>query len=239
MKTVCITVFFFVWSVNASFAQKTAVYFFPGQGSDERLFSKIQLDTSLFQCHYFTYPTPNKRESLKDFAYLFIDSINPKNDFILIGTSLGGMICSELADTLKPKKTIVISSAKDRKELPQRYRFQRLIPLYVLFPKKAILAGAKFMQPIVEPDRNKHEETFKAMLDDKDPLYMKRTVRMIINWKKKGHSTSIVHIHGSDDHTLPIKKVDADYVVDEGSHMMTLTRGKEVCDLILQILASM
>lgn len=219
-----------------SFGQKTKVYFFPGQGSDERLFSKIDLDTSDFELHYFSYPIPKKKSTLQNFAYLFIDSIDQSNPFVLIGTSLGGMLCSELADTLSPKKTIVISSAKERKELPHRYRFQRIVPLYRVFPKKAILVGAKVMQPIVEPDRNSQKTTFKDMLKRKDPLYMKRSVSMIIRWKKKGYNPSIIHVHGTADHTLPIRKVNADCIIDNGSHMMTLTKGDEINELINELL---
>lgn len=213
-------------------AQKNNVYFFPGQGSDERLFQKINLDTSKYECTYFSYPIPDEKESLNSFAYRFIDSIQAEKPFILIGTSLGGMICSELADTLTPQKTIVISSAKDRNELPHRYRFQRALPFYKLFPKRALLGGAKMMQPIVEPDSKKHKEIFQSMLDSKDPLYMKRTIGMITNWKKTMHSPEIIHIHGTKDHTLPYRKVEADITIEEGSHMMTLTKGELINEKI-------
>jgi pimeloyl-ACP methyl ester carboxylesterase len=217
-------------------SQEINVYFFPGQGSDERLFRSIVLDSTKYNCVYFNYPVPEKNSSLKDFAYLFIDSINQKSPFILIGTSFGGLICSELADTLSPKKTIVISSAKIRNELPHRYRFQRVIPLYKVFPKKALLGGAKIMQPLVEPDRNKYKETFKSMLDNKDPLYMKRSIGMIIRWSKKEYNPSIIHIHGAKDNTIPIRKVDVDHIVENGSHMMTLTMGEEISKILNKVI---
>lgn len=40
------------------------------------------------------------------------------------------------------------------------------------------------MQPIVEPDRNYDKKTFIAMLKDKDPDFLKRTVARI-NTKSK------------------------------------------------------
>ena len=228
----------FVTLLTASFSwsQKTHVYFFPGQGADERLFSEIDLDTNSFQLHYFSYPIPHKKTSLKEFALKYVDSINQEVPYVLIGTSMGGMICSELTDTLSPEKTIIISSAKERNELPHRYRFQRYIPLYAIVPKRMIHMGAKIMQPLVEPDSNKNKEVFSAMLSQKDPKYMKRSVRMIINWEKKNHDPSIIHIHGEKDNTLPIKYADPDIIIENGSHMMTLTRGQELSKIINELL---
>lgn len=232
---------FFIIAINLSpifclSQQQTNVYLFPGQGADARLFSNLTIDTSLYKLHYFEYQTPDKKESLRMYAYRFIPAIDTAQDFILLGVSMGGMICSELCDTLNPKKTIIISSAKHRKELPIRYRFQRTIPLYRLFPKRVLLGGAKMMQPLVEPDRNKYKETFKAMLDEKEPLYMKRSIGMIINWDKETFSKEIIHIHGTDDHTIPLRNVNADYVIKKGSHMMTLTNSEAINTVLKELL---
>lgn len=59
---------------------------------------------------------------------------------------------------------------------------------------------------------------------------------MILNWEREVAPQSIVHIHGNKDKTIPIKNVHYDYKVDKGSHMMTLTRGEEISELILEIL---
>ena len=235
---IILSILFLVLLISVSLGQKTNVYFFPGQGSDKRLFSKIQLDTNKFNPVYFYYPTPRKNETMQTFAYQFIDSINQEQPFILIGTSMGGMICSELSDTLQALLIIVISSAKERNELPHRYRFQRILPIYKIVPKRFLLGGAKMMQPIVEPDRNKEKEVFKNMLADKNPTYMKHSIHLIVNWLKEGASPSIIHIHGDNDNTLPIKKIQADHILHGGSHMMTLTRGEEVLKVINQYLLS-
>jgi pimeloyl-ACP methyl ester carboxylesterase len=219
--------------------QKTTVYCFPGQGSDARIFDSIRIDTALFKLVFVEYGTPEKRMSMKNFAYSLINEIDTLNPFVLLGVSLGGMICAELNETLNPRKTILISSAKNRNELPARYRFQKTIPLYQLFPKGCLLVGAKIMQPIVEPDRNKNKETFKDMLNNKNAAYMKRTIRLIINWDRKDNSKKVYQIHGNNDHTLPLRKIkNPDFIVENGSHMMTLTRGTEISCILNDILAT-
>ena len=211
-----------------------AVYLFPGQGSDERLFVKIELGSG-YKIFYIKYPVPYKGATMKDYAIEISKQIDTSQQYIMIGVSLGGMICSELSDILNPEKIIIISSAKCRKELPFRYRFQKAIPLNKIIPGFLVKIGAQILQPIVEPDRNKNKSIFKSMLKSKSSKYYKRTVDLIVNWNRDSCNFNIIHIHGTKDHTIPIRNVKFDYKIDKGSHMMTLTRGDEINNLIHSI----
>lgn len=215
---------------------KTNIYFFPGQGSDKRIFDSLTID-SFYNKIFIEYPLPAKNTTLKEFAIQVSSQIDTTADYILIGVSLGGMICTELNDIMNPKKVIIISSAKNRSELPIRYKFQRVIPIYELFPPRMLKGGAKMMQPIVEPDRKKNKATFKSMLNNKNPKYIKRTIKMIVKWDKQSNLKKNYHIHGTKDHTLPLRKIiDADVVIKKGSHMMTLTKSKELSVAINELL---
>ncbi len=241
LKIVIRIVLFFslVWTPHQVFSQnestKMIVYYIPGQGADHRLFNNIDLGEG-YDVRFVKYEIPERREKMDAYARRLATQIDTSQSFVLMGTSLGGMLATEMNDFLQPEKTIIISSAKCRKELPHRYRFQRIIPLHKLVPKGMVKGGAKLMQPIVEPDRNKEKETFKSMLEDKDKRFMKRSVNMIINWKRESYNERIIHIHGDKDNTLPCKKVKYDYLIKDGSHMMTLTRGEELSELLQRIL---
>jgi len=215
-------------------AQHT-LYLFPGQGSDSAIFSKMNFPDS-FNLKYIELPTPEKGEMLPEYAQRFVSQIDTTSHFSLIGVSLGGMICSELADMLKPEKVILISSAKYADELPSRYSFQQKIRLNRAIPASWYRGGALLLQPLVEPDRNKEKSTFKRMLKSKDKVYMKRAVDMIINWKKETYYSDIIHIHGDKDNTIPIKNVNPAITIEGGSHMMAHTKGEEILELILQVL---
>jgi hypothetical protein len=215
---------------------KTTIYLFHGQGSDERIFSALKPDSN-FHIVNVIYPIPEKGTSLKEYAHILSKQVDTGSKYIFIGMSLGGMICCELADSMKPEKVIIISSAKYRSELPFRYRFQKTIPINAIVPAGLIKLGALILQPIVEPDRNKNKSTFKSMLKSKDPRYLKRTSNMIIHWDKKTYNPKIIHIHGTNDHTLPYRHVKAGHTIKNGSHMMTLTRGEEINALINSILS--
>jgi pimeloyl-ACP methyl ester carboxylesterase len=226
-----ILLFLVSFAVNAQ-SNKTVVYFFHGQGADKRLFDSIQLSDS-FEMRCINYGTPERGSTMNSFARELAKQIDTTQKFVLVGTSLGGMLCAEMSEFLHPEKTILISSAANRKELPFRYRFQRIIPLYFIVPGFVMKGSARILQPIVEPDRKHNKATFKSMLKAKNGKYMRRTIRMIILWKRKENSAKIIRIHGDNDHTLPIRNVEhVDYKVENGSHMITLTRGHEISALL-------
>lgn len=215
--------------------EKINVYFFSGQGSDSRIFSKLTLDSNYYLVN-IVMPDPEYNESITEYAQSLIPQIDTSKSYIFIGVSLGGMVCSELADILKPEKVIIISSAKCRNELPGLYKFQKFVPINKIVPKGTIKVGAQMLQPLVEPDRRKNKIIFKSMLKNKSAAFFKGSSNMIVNWDKETYNKDIIHIHGTKDHTLPIRNVDADYVLKGGSHMMTLTRGEELNELIVEIL---
>lgn len=215
--------------------KKTTIYCISGQGADERLFSKLTIPEE-YTLKHIQYTVPSEGITLAQYAKELSKQIDTTHDFIVLGVSLGGMIATEINDQLNPKQVIIISSAKCRNELPMRYRFQLNVPVYSWFSPSFIKRGAQIMQPLVEPDRDQEESVFVSMLEDKDSLFLKRTIDMIINWDRETYDDRIIHIHGDKDHTIPIRNVACTYTISGGSHMMMLTRGEELSKLIGQIL---
>ena len=91
------------------------------------------------------------------------------------------------------------------------------------------------LQPIVEYDRNDQKELFRAMLKDKDPLFLKRTIPMIINWEREISPKELVQIHGERDRMLPLRHLEPDYIISDGSHMLTSTKAALLKHLILDV----
>lgn len=237
MKTPILIFFIFIFTIT-NISCKTIIYALPGQGSDKRIFDSLKINEN-YQLKVIEYGTPESGMNLKDFALTISKQIDTSKPFILLGVSLGGMLCVEMSEILHPLKTIIISSAKNAFDLPRKYSIQKQFPLYKIFPPSWIKNGALFLQPIVEPDRNKYKTTFKSMLDNKDKVYMKRTVELIVNWERTNNSNKIYHIHGNNDHTIPIKNIrNVDIVIPGASHMMTLTQANEISLALNQLLSS-
>ncbi len=217
---------------------QTKVYCFPGQGANSRIFDRLKLDTSLFDIQIIEYDKyVKKHSSMKSVALEISKQMDTNNNFVFLGVSLGGMICAELSEILNPSKTIIISSAKNRKELPFRYRLQKTIPLILLVPGFLIKKAAITLQPIIEPDARTDKFFFSSMLKAKTSEYMKNSVKLILKWKRKSNNSKIYHIHGNNDHTIPIRNIkNADRIIKNGSHMMTYTKAREISSTISEIL---
>jgi len=213
----------------------TIIYLIPGQGSDCRLFSNLYPD-GRFEVRCIEHVVPVKGTTLPEYARMLSLQIDVSRPFVLIGVSLGGMVAVEINAFLNPIKTFLISSAKTRKELPLRYRFQKYVPVYKLVSPGIAKSGARFLQPIVEPDRKNQKEIFLDMLNDKDPLFLHYTIEMIINWERVETNYEVIHIHGDHDHTIPVRNVKYDYLIKNGSHIMVVTRADEISRLINNIL---
>ncbi len=228
--------------LNCIYANHTSdslikIYLFPGQSSDYRLFSKLNLGSE-YQTIPINYPVPDQNVSMDSYASLLVEQIDTNSAYIFIGVSLGGMISTELTNILTPLKTIIISSAKNRSELPFRYRILKYIPIYKIIPATFFKAGIFIAQPLFEPDRKHDKDTFVNMLRAKNPRFLKFSTGMIVNWNHKGVNENIIHIHGTNDHTLPYRRIIADYTIQDGSHMMVLTRAEEVNQILNSILLS-
>ncbi len=215
-------------------AQPHRVYLIPGQGADGRLFSRLDLqgyDTVVLE-----FLVPEKKETLQHYALRMAGRIDTTRPFSLVGVSFGGMIAVEISRVLEPERVIIVSSAACRDELPVRYRVMKYLPLYRLFPGGLLKRLALVAQPLFEPASKAQRDIFRAMIRDKDPRFMQRSIYCIVHWSLERAPGGVIHIHGTKDHTLPIRRVSDPVVVEGGSHMMILVRGPELSPLIRSFL---
>ena len=141
-----------------------------------------------------------------------------------------------IEEYLDPLMVIIISSAKCRSELPFRYRFMKLIPLYQIVPARLYIPLGHLARAVFESDYKREEEVFRAMLNAKDPQFVKRAIRLTVRWQHTECSDRIVHIHGTRDHTLPLRNIADPIAIEGGSHMMALTESEAISGLINQLL---
>ena len=211
------------------------IYLLSGLGADNRLFNGLTFSESHRVVH-LPMPVPTHRQTMASYAKQISTGIDPTEEFILIGVSLGGMVAREISAFLKPKKVILISSAQHRSELPPLYRFMGRLKVNRLVPGWLTKYSAFVLQPLFENDSWKDRRFFRSMLLTKPSSFYKRTVDMIVNWDRNEGSPDIIHIHGTGDRTLPFKLVKPAYAIERGSHMMVYTRAKEVNSIIRDIL---
>lgn len=213
-------------------SQDKVVYLIPGQGADGRLFQNIHI--SHHDTVILTYLIPEKGEQMAAYAHRMAAQIDTTRPYAIVGVSLGGMLAVEMKDFLNPEEVIIIASAKCQENIPNLYKFFRNFPLHRVLGGRFYKFGTRFMQPFYEPMTKENQQIFRSMLKQKDPKFMKRAVRCIVEWENDLCSNEVIHIHGTEDRTLPHKTANPDITVENGTHMMTLARGQEISNLLNQ-----
>lgn len=228
MKTLLL--FLFPILLAAQNPTEKIVYLIPGQGADARLFQNIDIEEHNTQVIEFLIP--EKGEDMAQYAQRMANSIDTTKRYSIVGVSLGGMVAVEINQFLQPEETIIIASAKCQDEIPKLYKFFRKFPLHRVLGGRFYKAGTLIVQPFYEPMDKTHRKIFKQMVKAKSPQFMKRAVRCIVEWEQPVCDSDVIHIHGTKDHTLPIKNVEPTVIVEGGSHVMTMLRGEEISAIL-------
>lgn len=215
-------------------ARQKNLYLIPGQGSDGRLFQ--QLDLSGFETKILEFPIPEKKGSMASFAQIMASQIDTSRPFSIIGVSLGGMVAVEIGKVLPAEEIILIASAKTKDELPRYSRFFKKVPIHRVWGGRFYKFRTFLLQPLWEPMDKSSQKIWRDMLRKKDPRFMKRALRCIIEWDNDSYGDNVYHIHGTKDRTIRFKRVDADFTVQGGTHVMTMTKPAEISEAIHQIL---
>lgn len=219
--------------ISAQINQEKIIYLIPGQGSDERLFKNIHIDK--YETKNIKYIIPEKGENMASYAKNLSTQIDSTTRYSIIGVSLGGMLAIEIAKIMQPEEVILIASAKTKNEIPALYHFFKTIKIYRLFGGRFYKFWTILLQPLYEPMDKADQKLWRKMMKEKNPKFMKRAVRCIVEWDNENYTgIKLLHIHGNKDRTLPIKNIHEPVVVENGTHVMTLTKGEEISFIINQ-----
>jgi hypothetical protein len=204
------------------------IYAISGLGADERVYSELALNYELIHIKWIR---PSKNESLDKYAIRLCESINQNEPFGIIGLSFGGMIATEIAKVLKPKFTILISSAETKYELRRIYRIFGFLNLVRFFPLFCFDMPRRIAYFIFGA---KNKPLLKEILDDADLLFTKWAVIQISGWKNTTTIKNAYKISGTSDKLLPPNKQSNITLIDKGEHFMIVDRADELSEILNQ-----
>ncbi len=209
-------------------------YFISGLGADKRAFYKIQLPAG-YQPVYLDWIMPLPNESFSEYAKRFSILIKADEDFILIGLSFGGMLACEIAKLITPKKLIIISSLSSYKELPWYFKMAGKLRLHKII-SPAIYKQATLLNRFMGAGDKEMKAIVYSYVNNIDPSFIRWALNIVVNWSLTKRLPDLIHIHGSNDHLLPRRYVQANYVVEKGGHLMVMNRSGEINRILNQIL---
>ncbi|KAA3622006.1 MAG: alpha/beta hydrolase [Flavobacterium sp.] len=212
--------------------QKTHVYFVPGMAAGKEIFKNIHLPEDRYVLHILEWLIPERNESISNYARRMAARITEK-DVVLAGVSFGGVVAQEMAAFVNPRKLIIISSVKSRAELPRRLKIARRTAAYKLMPTRLMLSADDLTKFAIGPRSKKRLKLYQEFLHVRDKRYLDWAIKNMVCWQQKEPIRKIIHIHGDKDIIFPIKNINDCIVLEGGTHIMLLDKGRQVSEKIL------
>ena len=211
------------------------IYVFSGLGADERVFYKI--DFGSYNTVFIKWITPRKNEFIEDYALRLTTQIITKNP-ILIGLSFGGMMAVEVAKHIATEKLILLSSAKNKNEIPYYFRMAGMLGIHKIIPASLLIKANMFTNWFFSSRTKAEKKMLSAILHDTDPVFLKWAIAKIATWQNMYIHKNLLHLHGTADRILPIKNVTANESITGGAHLMVVTNAEEVSAILVKLLNS-
>jgi len=203
------------------------VYAISGLGADKSVFQFLKLKFELIHIEWLDN-LPN--ETIENYSKRLSEIIDKDSEFTIIGLSFGGLIAVEISKILKPKKTILISSAKTKFEIPLIYRIigkTRILNfLPVFFLKKSNI----FIEYLFG---TKKKQILASAIEKGNTKFSKWAVIQLVNWQ---NTTSIncIKISGEKDLLIPAIKND-DFIIKNAKHLMIVDKANELSTILNDI----
>ena len=216
--------------------EKIHIYFVPGLAANPSIFDLIRLPKKHFEFHYLEWLLPeNSAETLENYAKRMCKYVKHKH-IVLIGVSFGGVMVQEMKKVLNPLKTIIISSIKNKNEMPLRMRFAQKTNAHKILPTKAFTNIEKYEKYAFGNLLKGRIKLYKKYLSMRDEKYVQWAINTIVNWKQETADKEVIHIHGTNDFMFPIEYITDCHKIEGGTHIMILTKANEINHILRQIL---
>ncbi len=211
------------------------LYLISGLGANQKAFERLNFPKGI-EPVFIEWKQPEPNETLEHYALRMTDEINPNETFALAGLSFGGIVTQEMNKFIQPEKTILISTVKNRQEIPKIMKLcantkaHKIIPMS-FFTNDSVVSYA-FFRKLYNPNMPKFNEYFTH----RDPYYLKWAIDKIVNWDNSNPSKkNDYHLHGDKDIVFPIKNISNVTQIKNGTHLMVLQQPKKVNQEIQQI----
>jgi len=216
------------WLTN----DNTKLYCIGGLGTDRTVFDALNIPAvELIVINWLTH---RKNETLEDYAKRMANSISFPEDYFLLGVSFGGMLTIEIAKIRPPKKLFLLSSIRTTRELPLFYRIVGNLKSHYLIPV-SLLKSSNVLSRFFFGVNDKHQKTFKHILNNTDPHFLRWALDSILGWRNQDAPQAVL-IHGNKDKIFSAK--NPNYLVDGAGHFMIRSHAEELAQIIEKELIS-
>lgn len=202
------------------------IYAISGLGADSRIFKYLKLN---YQVTVLDWINPLKEEGISSYSLRLSKKINQSEEYAILGVSFGGLIAVEISKILKPKFTILISSAENKYQLPILYRVIGRLNLIELIPA-SLLIPPKFISKFLFGSKN--DKMLFEIINDTDPIFVKWALSELLNWSNESKINNCIKISGSKDRLIPARDGNNNIVIEGGAHFMIVDLADKISKVI-------
>jgi pimeloyl-ACP methyl ester carboxylesterase len=220
---------------------KKEVFYLPGLGADERLFSEMQI-----HCPgtVLSWPQVSSDQSFDSFTDSCIETWNLPADAVVVGFSFGGMVAKSVFRKLESSEAlsdaarlIMISSCRTISALDKK--FIKRVEILPKVPDAVLRFALVQVGPYFASrgDRLK-ESTWNKLRDmarSTDLDFFRWATRACVQWPETAKDLEyvpILQIHGAKDSVIPYPKDDPEFIIENAGHLLTYTQAEKIAELI-------
>jgi len=207
------------------------IYQISGLGANQNAFKYLQINPD-FEIDYLPWLQPEKDENLSHYAERMIEKVNVNEQFILMGLSFGGIMLSEINQLVKPEANILLSTVKDRSELPLYMKFSAKTSFHKFIPTSFFTSEAGLSYAFFRKIYSSKMPNLYDFFEFRDPHYLQWSIDKIVNWETPHLIENYLHIHGNKDIIFPDSNIKNAEIISGGSHILVMQKAKKTSEII-------
>ena len=190
----------------------------PGMAADSRMYADPAYDK--LSGVLFSDWLPYKGEqSIPEVAARIIEEKNIQENYIVGGSSLGGIVAAEIANKIKVQKLILISST-----LSPQY----INPVLRTLSSLADIAPLQLVQTFAGKASLSLKNSLLEMFSKSEGSFIRTMCRAIFEWKGNVRpACEVCHIHGARDKVIYPPPHGAE-IIPDGGHLIAMTHSVSV-----------
>jgi len=199
------------------------VYLMPGMAANPSIFEHIRLPENQFTLHWLEWAMPKSGETISEYAKRMCSKIDHEQP-VLLGVSFGGILVQEMSKHIKFKKIIVVSSVKNKHELPKRFKVLKHTKAYKLLPTQLVGNVDLLAKYAIGKTIKNRVDLYQKYLSVRDKYYLDWAIEQVVCWEQDKSLPEAIHIHGEKDAVFPFKNLANCISVEGGTHTMIINK---------------
>lgn len=205
------------------------VYLLPGLAADRRLYERMTLEVGTL--HYLEWEYLPEAKTMTDYAEELIGGIKTENN-VFIGSSMGGMMASEMASLRKSDRLILLSAPAAREEFSGMLKGVSAIRVAKWFKPKQLMKINRLADTFMGFRTEEDRKLFYEMLEKYGPEFLHFALNAIFDWNRSERPEDYLQVIGANDKLFKPQKMRSPILIPDAGHFMTFEQPERLSRIV-------